>query len=126
MSYDLWVWAGPAYTAGAIREPIRLFLEANDKLVFDASLELPLLVDSNTSRFPALEVLPENQVESSPWSIGPERSDRAVSFCTIRIAVGLTAGVIVKEAFDWGLLHVRPTGRHDLSTEVGERQRCGR
>jgi hypothetical protein len=108
MSYDLWVWAGPAYSADAVLEAIALFDEAGEEHVLDPSPALPELHAFVLDRFPALESLDDDASENAAWSVTPMSSERAIGFSMPFSRVEEVATVVVKAAFERGLLTFDP------------------
>lgn len=81
MSFDLWVWKGPAYTLRTINHAIARF-EAGDAAAFDASADVHAFRAAVIERFPPLEDVPLDQIDPTgftPWAATPKVSDRMVA-----------------------------------------------
>ncbi len=108
MSYELWVWAGPAYTADAVSAAVRSFVDSGLSDVFDPNAALVALRSSILETFPPLEGLSDEGLEHAAWAVTPERSDRLLGFSILLDEVDEVAPVLVKRAFDMGLFVFDP------------------
>ena len=110
MSYDLWVYAGPAYDARTAQEAMEICSDTGSEDAFQKSLKLPDLLLAILAVYPALESLSEAEVlaDASPWSVTPTASDRVLAFSFAFARIEEVATLIVKEAFDRGLFTYDP------------------
>ena len=110
MSYDLWVYAGPAYDARTAQEAMEVCSGTGSEDAFQKSPKLRDLHRAILAIYPALESLSEADVfaDASPWSVTPAVSDRVVAFSFAFSRVQEVATLIVKEAFDRGLFTYDP------------------
>jgi hypothetical protein len=110
VSYDLWVYAGPAYDARTAQQAMEICSETGAEDAFQKSPKLPNLLSAILAVYPALESLSEADVlaDASPWSVTPAASDRVLAFSFAFSRVEEVATLIVKEAFDRGLFTFDP------------------
>jgi hypothetical protein len=110
VSYDLWVYAGPAYDARTAQEAMEICSDTGSEDAFQTSSKLPDLLRAILAVYPALESLSEADVlaDASPWSVTPAASDRVLAFSFAFSRVEEVATLIVKEAFDRGLFTFDP------------------
>jgi len=81
MSFDLYIWSSrQPVTSDRAQEIFRLLADGHDDAVEPDDRVLALhreLID----RYPPLETLGDTELESSPWTMSPDATDRRVVLC---------------------------------------------
>lgn len=106
MSYDLWVWAGPAYTGVAVREALKRFDEDGDLDVFDRS---DLLMQFHGELLETFSpVRGTSEIHQTVWSVPPDPSEHVLMLAITRDVVRRVAPVVVARAHELRLLTYDP------------------
>lgn len=118
MSYDLWVWAGPPLDEARLAEAFDQVAKGRPS-VLQPSEALAEVVREVTAVYPALEALPDGDLESSPWSVSPEAYEGLACFSMAWPGAAAAAPVIVAAALRRGLRAFDPqTGTTYTATRL--------